>query len=134
MDHASFFSEATLVKIGVILCLCFARLKRETSFNSLVTSFKEKMFVSVYSLFSLPMLAFLIFSPPLYNFHLFLPTKLVSVVIYFSLTDYTDYPKLILHWYACGADGRSLVPCTVTCLPNFLRWVDYHISLAVELR
>ena len=55
------------------------------------------------------MLAFLIFSPPRYNFNLFLPTKLVSVVIYFSLTDYTDYPKLILHWYACGADGRSLV-------------------------
>jgi len=54
------------------------------------------------------MLALLIFSPPLYNFHLFLPTKLVSVVIYFSLTDYTDYTRLILHWYACGAGGRSL--------------------------
>ena len=55
--------------------------------------------------FSLSMLAFLIFSPPRYNFHLFLPTKLVSVVIYFSLT---DYQKLILHWFACGVDGRLL--------------------------
>ena len=54
------------------------------------------------------MLAFPIFSPLLYNFHVFLPTQLVSVVIYFSLPDYTDYPKLILHWYDCGADGRSL--------------------------
>ena len=45
---------------------------------------------------------------------------------------------VILHWYACGADGRSLdrslARCTVTWLPNFLGWVDYHISLAMALR
>ena len=41
---------------------------------------------------------------------------------------------VILHWYACGADGRSLARCTVTWLPNFLGWVDYHISLVVGLR
>ena len=39
---------------------------------------------------------------------------------------------------ACGADGRSgglaVSRCTVTWLPNFLGWVDYQISLAVELR
>ena len=52
MDHASFFLEATLVKIGVIPCRCFARLKRETSFNSLVTSFKKKMFVCLLSFFT----------------------------------------------------------------------------------
>ena len=85
--------------------------------------------VPVYSLFSLPMLAFLIFSPPIYNFHLFLPTKLVSVVTYFSLT---DYPKLILHWYACSADGRSLARSVyghvitkfsgMGRLPHFLRF------------
>ena len=40
----------------------------------------------------------------------------------------------ILHWYACGADGRSLARCTVTWLPNLLGWVDYHISLAMGLR
>ena len=28
------------------------------------------------------------------------------------------------HWYACGADGRSFVRCTVTWQPNFLGWVD----------
>ena len=30
-------------------------------------------------------------------------------------------------------DGRSLARCTVTWLPNFLRGVDYHISLAMGL-
>ena len=35
-----------------------------------------------------------------------------------------------LHWYACGAEGR----CTVTWLPNFLRWVVYHIFLPIVLR
>ena len=43
-----------------------------------------------------------------------------------------------LHWYVCGAEGRSLARslarCTVTWLPNFLGWVDYHISLAMGLR
>ena len=34
------------------------------------------------------------------------------------------------HWFPCGADGRR----TVTWLPNFLGWVDYHISLAMGLR
>ena len=41
---------------------------------------------------------------------------------------------VILHWYTCGADGRSLARCTVTWSPNFLGWVDYHISLAMGLR
>ena len=31
-------------------------------------------------------------------------------------------------------NGRSLAWCTVTWLPNFLGWVDYHISLAMALR
>ena len=39
---------------------------------------------------------------------------------------------VILHWYACGANGRSLARCTVTWLPNFLGWVDYHISSAIK--
>ena len=30
-------------------------------------------------------------------------------------------------------DGRSLARCTVTWLPNFLGWVDYHFSLAMGL-
>ena len=41
---------------------------------------------------------------------------------------------IILHRYACGKEGRSLARCTVTWLPNFLGWVDYHISLAMGLR
>ena len=40
----------------------------------------------------------------------------------------------------CGGDGRSVdrsvgrSRCTVTWLANFLGWVDYHISLTMELR
>ena len=45
---------------------------------------------------------------------------------------------VILHWYVCGADGRSLERavsrCTVTWLPNFLGWVDYFIFLPMMLR
>ena len=51
------------------------------------------------------MLVFLIFSPPLYNFHLFPPTKLVSV--YFSLT-YTDYPKSVNFALVCQWCGRTV--------------------------
>ena len=32
-----------------------------------------------------------------------------------------------------GTDGRSLSRCTVTWLPNFLGWVDYHICWAMGL-
>ena len=33
-----------------------------------------------------------------------------------------------------GTDGQAGGGCTVTWLPNFLGWVDYHISLAMALR
>ena len=63
------------------LCLCFARLHRETSRNFLdVTRCFEEMFTFF---FSLPLifilhwwpLAFLFLSPPLKNFNVALPTK-----------------------------------------------------------
>ena len=50
------------------------------------------------------------------------PAKITSSCIYF-----------ILHWYACGADGR-LVGRTVTWLPKFLESVDHHIFLGMGLR
>ena len=59
----------------------------------------------------------------------FLPNKTLSCIWVAIPVDW-----VILHWYACGADGRSLARCTVTWLPNFLGWVDYHISLVVGLR
>ena len=37
-------------------------------------------------------------------------------------------------WTDGRAGGRSVGPCTVTWLPNFLGWVSYHISLAMGLR
>ena len=45
--------------------------------------------------------------------------------------------ELFLHWYSCGPNGRSggrsVGQCTVSWLPNFVGWVDYHISLAMGL-
>ena len=40
---------------------------------------------------------------------------------------------VILRWYSCGADGRADGK-TVTWLPKFLEWVDYHIFLGMGLR
>ena len=59
----------------------------------------------------------------------FLPNKALSCIWVALLVDW-----VILHWYACGADGWSLAQCTVMWLPNFLGRVDYHISLAMGLR
>ena len=62
------------------------------------------------------------------------PAKITSSCIRVAIP--VDW--VILHWYACGADGRSLGReggrCTVTWLPNFLGWVDYFIFLPKVLR
>ena len=47
-------------------------------------------------------------------------------------------PYLLIELFYIGlpvvrTDGRSLTRCTVTWLPNFLGWVDYHISIAMGL-
>ena len=72
---------------------CFARLKCETSFNFLFTRFMEEIFVLLFTLsfhcrsFSpWQLLAFLIFSPPLYIIVMFFfQRNWYSIVIYFSL-------------------------------------------------
>ena len=61
------------------------------------------------------------------------PAKITSSCIWVTIP--VDW--VILHWYACGADGRSLARCTVTWLPNFLGWVDlltHGVPLASALR
>ena len=58
------------------------------------------------------------------------PAKITSSCIWVAIP--VDW--VILHWYACGADGRSGGRCTVTWLPNFLGWVDYFIFLPMVLR
>ena len=58
------------------------------------------------------------------------PAKITSSCIWVAI----PVDRVILHWYACGADGRSLGRCTVTWLPNFLGWVDYFIFLPMVLR
>ena len=57
------------------------------------------------------------------------PAKITSSCIWVAMP--VDW--VILHWYACGADGR-LVGRTVTWLPKFLEWVDHHIFLGMGLR
>ena len=63
------------------ICFCFARLQLETSGNFLVTRFMEEMsYVFSFTFFSLPLifflhwwpLAFLILSPLLQNFHVYI--------------------------------------------------------------
>ena len=65
---------------------------------------------------------------------LWFPAKMTSNCIWVTIP--VDW--VILHWYACGAEGRSLGRaggrCTVTWLPNFLGWVDYFIFLPIVLR
>ena len=46
------------------------------------------------------------------------PTKIYSSCIWVAI----PVGRVILHWYSCGADGRSW-------LPKFLGWVDYQILL-----
>ena len=40
---------------------------------------------------------------------------------------------VILHWYACAADGHRVDGRTITWLLNFFGWVDYHIFLGLGL-
>ena len=69
----------------------------------------------------------------------------VGLVITFQIKPWVAFalPYLLLKLFYIGmhvvrTDGRSLgrsvAWCTVTWLPNFLGWVDYHISLAMGLR
>ena len=58
------------------------------------------------------------------------PVKITSSYIWVAI----PVEWVILHWYACGADGQSSGRCTVTWLPNFLGWVVYHIFLPMVLR
>ena len=59
------------------------------------------------------------------------PAKKTSSCIWVT----TPVDWVILHRYACGADGRSLGRavgrCTVTWLPNFHGWVDYWRFLKI---
>ena len=52
----------------------------------------------------------------------------IFTAAHFHLACWLSYFTLV-----CLTDGRSLARCTVTWLPNFLVWVDYHISFAPRL-
>ena len=62
-------------------------------------------------------------------------------VISFQIKPWVAFgsPYLLIELFYIGmpvvrTHGRSLARYTVTWLPNFLGWVDYHFSLAVGLR
>ena len=62
-------------------------------------------------------------------------------VISFQIKPWVAFglPYLLIELFYIGmpvvrTDGRSLARCTVTWLPNFLGWVDYHTSLAMGRR
>ena len=62
-------------------------------------------------------------------------------VISFQIKPWVAFglPYLLIELFYFGMpvvrrDGRAVGRCTVTWLPNFLGRVDYHISLAMELR
>ena len=58
------------------------------------------------------------------------PVKITSSGIWVAIP--VDW--VILHWYACDADGWSGGRCRVTWLPNFLGWVVYHMLLPMVFR
>ena len=60
-------------------------------------------------------------------------------VISFQIKPWVAFglPYLLIELFYIGmpvvrTDGRSVGRCTVTWLPNFLGWVDYHISLVMR--
>ena len=62
-------------------------------------------------------------------------------VISFQIKPWVAFglPYLLIELFYIGmpvvrTDGRLLARCTVTWLPNFLEWVDYHIYLAMGRR
>ena len=58
-------------------------------------------------------------------------------VISFQIKPWAAFglPYLLIElFYNCMPEVRTDGWCMVTWLPNFLRWVDYHISLAMGLR
>ena len=62
------------------------------------------------------------------------PAKITSSCIWVAIP--IDW--VILHWYACGADGRSLGPIGRAVyghvITKFSRMVDYFIFLPMVLR
>ena len=71
----------------------------------------------------------------------FLPKSPDGHVISFQIKPWVAFglPYLLIELFHIGmfvvrTDGRAGGRGTVTWLPNFLGWVDYHISLAMGLR
>ena len=85
-------------------CRCFAPLKRETSRNFLVTRFMEEMsYVFLFTFFLCRSfsprwpLAFLIFSPPLQNFMLFLQQKMPPLFFLSRSSSFSRWASLACH-------------------------------------
>ena len=119
------------------LCLCFARLQRETSRNFLVTRFMDWNVVRfLVHFFSLPLtfnlhwwpLAFLILSPPLQNCHVVLPTK-KCLLCFLSLA--VDRCRPLSRWASLACCPLSLFLCLSPAL--YSKFVDMTIILSEVL-
>ena len=116
-------------------CRCFERLQRETSRNFLVTRFFGGNVVSVLVDFFVffffhcrsfsPwwLLSFLIFSPPLQNFHVVLPTKNGSLSLVLALC------RSFSRWAALACRLLSLFLCLP--LPLYSKFLDMTINLSL---
>ena len=93
------------------LCRCFVRLKRETSRNFRVTRFMEvcrtcscSFFFHCHSFSPWWPLGFLIFPPPLQNFHAVLPTKKCLFCLFslsLAVCRYTSLAFRLLSLFLC---------------------------------
>ena len=99
-----------------------------TKFVSFVFNYSLLLFLSNNVKKDTTLLLFFL-SKSLGSHAIFFPNKTLSYIWVAIPVDW-----IILHWYVCGAGGRSGGRCTVTWLPNFLGWAVYHISLPMLLR
>ena len=112
---------------GTFLCLCFARLQRETSRNFV----EEMSYVFLLTFFSLPLFFTLVaaiishFLTAATNFHVVLPTKNVSFVFYLSL--YWALCRSFSHWASLAYRLLSLYLCLSLSL--YSKFVDMRIDL-----
>ena len=122
------------------LCLCFARLRRETIYsrNFLVTRFMEKNVVRVLvHFFSLSLiftlhwwpLAFPILPPPRQNFHVVLPTKKCLLFLLLSLA--LDLCRSFSRWASLACRILPLFLCLSLAL--YSKFVGMTINLSLIL-
>ena len=126
--------KATLQVQHTFFVYFFAVVLQDYMWNFLVTRFMEGMsYVLLFPFFSLPLiftlhwwlLAFLILSPPLQNFHVVLPTK-KCLLCFLSLA--LDLCRPFSRWASLACRLLSLFLCLSLAL--YSKFVDMTINLS----